>query len=110
MESIFREAFSDAFDLLLAALVVVWAYNFPTILIKKIKAENNSMLPLKYLIRAYFFSVFGSVLLTFALYSLRSNDTNNLRADKVYSLTAFFLVIIPSLYGILRWTYFDKKK
>lgn len=110
MESLFTEAFRNVFDLLLVTLVVVWAYNLPTILIKKIKAENNSILPLKYLIRAYIFCVFGSALFAFVIYSLRSHNTNNFRADKVYSLTAFFLVVIPSLYGILRWTNFDKGK
>jgi hypothetical protein len=55
MQSIIYESFSNAFELLLASIVVIYSYTWPTIFIKKYNEDKNEDLPFKLVILDSFF-------------------------------------------------------
>jgi hypothetical protein len=108
MQSIINEAFSKAFESIIISLIIIYSYSWSKIFVKKYTEEKKSNLSFKLSILYAIYGILVASIISFALYFLRIAGSKNERNDIIYSLTAFFILLIPYLWGILKWRNFEK--
>lgn len=108
MQSIIYEAFSKAFELILVSLITIYSYSWSKIFVKKYTEEKKTNLSSKLTILYSLYGILVASIISIALYFLRISGSKNERNDIIYSLTTFFILLIPYLWGIIKWKNFRK--